>query len=314
MKNILLFLLLFTVQLSSQNLIKVDGIVRSYKSDFTIEELSKKIDYDFKTDLEKIRAAFYWLALNITYDISISNAKIIKSPELFIYFNDDDLKRRISYKNDEIVNETLRSKKAVCNGIALSFQKICNLLKIENELIKGYTQTNFNNINNTPKTKNHIWNAVNIKNRWVFVDVTFSIDNSNNYSKPRRSYFDISKNTLQLSHYPSEQKWRDIIGQNSLKKFCNQPIFSAIFFKEKVELLSPKKGEIYSKTRTLLFEFKNLKPYTEVKYGFENIIKKAKIEFKNDIANLELKVPNRNLKLTIYFNGKSALEYKRLKN
>ena len=55
MKKITLLLFIFSFNLFSQDLKKVDKIIYSYHSITSAEQLAKRIDYDFKTDLEKLK-------------------------------------------------------------------------------------------------------------------------------------------------------------------------------------------------------------------------------------------------------------------
>ena len=62
MKKYTLLLLLFPFIISAQDFTMVDNVVKSaYKNVTSIENLAKRIDYDFKTDVEKTRAVFTWL-------------------------------------------------------------------------------------------------------------------------------------------------------------------------------------------------------------------------------------------------------------
>ncbi|SDR72665.1 Transglutaminase-like superfamily protein [Polaribacter sp. KT25b] len=310
MNKIFFILLICSFSIQSQNLKKVDLIISKYQSISSVEQLAEKINYDFKTDKEKVRAIFSWITLNIKYDQISTQTNLIKAPEIIMYFNEDDLERRTQLAKDEIVYKTIKSKRAVCNGIALTFQKLCNLLSIENELIKGFARTLTNEINYIPKSKNHVWNAVKINKNWIFIDATFGLATHN--SKPDYFYFDIKKEELNLTHYPSKFKWVKYFNQKSLKSFCYQPLFMSAYFNNEIKLMEPQIGEIKTRNRKILFKFKNIDSTTEVLYKFEdyNEIKKPQIIYKNSIAHFMIDNPKRNTNLYIYFNGISALAYK----
>ena len=200
MKKICFLLLFIYSSIQSQDLKKVDHIIHSYHSIKSAEDLTKRIDYDFPSKIEKVRAIFSWIALNIEYDNTLNVSNFVEPPEVYIYFNEDDLKRRLEFANNEFVSKTIKSKRAVCKGIAFTFQKICNLLQIENDLIKGYMKETKDDINYLAKTKNHVWNAVKIDTKWFFFDVTAAIDNRGKHPKPNYLYFDISARKLNLTH------------------------------------------------------------------------------------------------------------------
>lgn len=309
MKKITLLLFIISLNLFSQDLKKVDKIIYSYHSITSAEQLAKRIDYDFKTDIEKIRAVYTWLTLNIKYDFSKSG--LLTAPQLFFSSSEIDLKYRLKWAENNLVSKTISSKKSVCYGIAITFKKVCDLLKIQNELIKGYSRTLTNEISFIVKNKNHIWNAVKINQEWLFFDATYGLE-GNNDSKPDYFYFNIKKEELNLTHYPSKLKWIEYFNQNSLKYFCYQPIYFGEYFKHKIELLQPKLGEIKMNTHKIILEFKNINSTTDVSYRFEEFKyrQKPQITYNNSMAKIAIETPKKNTNLYIYFNGKSALAYR----
>lgn len=309
MKKLTLLFLLLSLNLFSQDFKKVDKIIYSYHSINSAEQLAKRIDYDFKTDIEKIRALYTWLTLNLKYDYSKSD--LLTAPQLLVYSGEKDLKHRLKWIENNLVSKTIKSKKALCYGVAITFKKVCDLLNIKNELIKGYARTLTNEINFVAKNKNHIWNAVRINQDWLFIDATFGLSENNN-SKPDYFYFNIKKEKLNLTHYPSKLKWVEYFNQNSLKSFCYQPIYFGAYLKDKVELLQPRKGEIKMNTPKITLNFKNIDSTTEVSYRFEEFDyrKIPQIKYENSNANIIIDNPKKDTNLYIYFNGKSALAYK----
>ena len=71
-KFALIFLLLNSIFINftfSQKISEVDKIVAKYPKSFdSTEELAQKIDKDFKSDYDKARAIYSWIAFNIKYD------------------------------------------------------------------------------------------------------------------------------------------------------------------------------------------------------------------------------------------------------
>lgn len=176
--KILIFLFLFTtLTISSQDLSKVDKVIKSYPYLSSIEELAKKIDFSFNTDLEKAKAAYTWLTLNIVY--YKEETSLLKAPESIFYTSKEDLEYRMKWlrrtSDNKVISETFKNRKGVCEGYALIFSKICDLLSIENELIKGYVKILPKQIGSLAKNKNHIWNTVKINGNWVLLDVTFGV-------------------------------------------------------------------------------------------------------------------------------------------
>lgn len=312
MKQLLFFLILFTTSLHSQDFSKVDVIVQSYHSIKSIDELSNRINYDFKTDYEKVRAVYNYINLNISYDYSKLNSELVKGPEQYFYYNEKDFQRRKNLKDDKIISETFSTKKALCYGFALVFKKTCDLLNIENEIIKGYVRLKPNEINKVITKKNHAWNAAKINNKWMLFDITFGnglIEENVWKQKPDYFYFNIDKDLLKITHYPSSPFWISFFGQKKLNIFCNQPIYENAYFKSNSKLISPKLGELNINNNKLTFEFKNLDPSIKISYKVDNTLKKPKKTHYKDTTYLVLTIPNKSSKLTLYFNNNSALTY-----
>ena len=308
------FISIFSLSAQTNTLNGVDKIIYSYSNINSIEELTRRIDYDFKTDIEKTRAAFTWIALNISYENK--NPNLIEANKVYWVFSDDDLKRKIKKENDKVARNTFRNKTAVCKGYAFLFHKICTQLKIKNKLVKGYVKINAEEIGHVPVNKNHVWNAVQINNEWLFLDATWGSGISENgvwKQKLDTSYFNVSKKTLRLTHYPSEQYWIEYLGQKPLKDFCFQPIQTTVFTNSNATLVLPNQGIIKTiKNKNINLKIQNLKPNTQVlyKYGNSNKVKSARQSFSKLITSINLKGTNRNNYLHIYFNNSLALSYK----
>jgi hypothetical protein len=114
--KILIFLFLFTtLTISAQNLSKVDKLIKSYPYVSSIEELAKKIDFGFNTDLEKAKAAYTWLTLNIVY--FKEETSLLKAPEYIFYTSKEDLEYRMKWirktNNNKVISETFKNRKGI---------------------------------------------------------------------------------------------------------------------------------------------------------------------------------------------------------
>lgn len=317
MQKVLFFLLLllFFNNISfSQDLTKVDKIMYSYNGITSIKELSERIDYDFKTDIEKVRAIYTWIALNIEYDYFPS--KLLKSPELFVFNNDGDLKRIKQRKIRQAAQKTFKTKKGVCIGFAYLFHNICNLINIKSELIYGYTRTSADRIGIIPEEKNHVWNAVKINNEWLLMDVTFGSGYLYKNVWQRQlnlEYFNVKKSKLKTTHFPSDIKWHTFLNQKPLKEFCYAPLYKKGFQKNKLEVLAPKSGKIVtSNNNRIHIKLKKTDKIKDVKYLFSSNYKihSAQIINKEAFSSIYLKPPKKNTTLHIYVNNELSLEYK----
>ncbi len=320
MKGIFLgiFLIIYTSVFSQKNnsdhnLQRVDKIIRSYRSVSSIEDLYRRIDYDFNTKLEKVRAIYTWIALNLTYN----DSNVIPSPELLAYYNDDALRRLQEYKNEQILEKAFKNRRAVCAGYSLLFKKMCDLMKIENELIRGYTKTSPHKIGVIPRKKNHVWNAVKIDGEWLLMDVTFG--SGYDYrgvwqNELNTEYFNCSKEKMRVTHFPSEKIWREHLGQNRLEEFCYQPLYMDSFVKSDLTIVSPVSGEIKLKKedRRVSLKLRGIKKGSTVlcMYSNDGIIRKPRISKEDEGISFSFKKPFESTFLNLYIDNTLAVQYK----
>ncbi|WP_299103647.1 transglutaminase domain-containing protein [uncultured Tenacibaculum sp.] len=320
MKKILLILFFcLSNQLSfSQDFKKVDQIIKYYPEIQTIEQLAQKINYDFKnSNLEKVRAIYTWIGLNIKYDYMLFNSSLLRHPEFIAYNDEHDLdwiKRR---KIKEVAQSTFEARKGLCTGYAYLFQRICNLMDIPNELIYGYTRTSFRDIGYIPKTKNHVWNSVKIDNRWLLMDLTFGSGYMYKdvwQKKFNQDYFDASKDFIKLTHFATDSKWNTYLDQKNLQEFCLDPFFKNAYLKSNIEIIKPTVGEIViNKKEKIRLSIKKLPNVDNIRYSYlhDDKIYDARIDNKQEqTTDIYFKNPKRDTSLHIYINNELALEYK----
>lgn len=317
MKKYIVFVFLisfFSMSSQTKQLAKVDKIIYSYSNITSVEELAKRIDYDFKTDIEKARALFTWISLNIKYEQK--NPFVLKVPKTYIVTGEYGLKRKQKAEYENTLRDTFNKRMGVCKGYALLFHKVCTLLNIKNELIYGYARSALNKIGHVPTNKNHVWNAVKINNEWVFIDTTWAsgyIQDGVWKHKMNTFYFNINKENLRLTHYPSETFWLNYLNQKPLKDFCYQPIITKTFIDSKAELVLPNKGIIKTqKNKSFKLNLKNLKSNTKILYKLGNSgkVKSPFYKVKNLVTSIKIDGTNKNNSLHIYFNSNLALSYK----
>ncbi|KAB1155243.1 hypothetical protein F7018_12250 [Tenacibaculum aiptasiae] len=309
-----LFIFFYSLNFFSQDLEMVDKVMLSYQEPKSIEDLAERINYDFKTDIEKVRAIFKWMCLNIEYNTP-SN-KTLKSPELIYYFSEDDLKRTHVRMQEEVIYNVFNKRKAVCLGYTQLFSRLCNLMHIENELIYGYTKRSVNKIGYIPNRKNHAWNAVKINNKWLLIDVTYGAGYLYKgvwQKQTNLDYFDAKKEKLRITHFPTSKKWQKYLKQKPLKEFCYEPFYQNAYLKYRIKIIKPNIGEItINKEDNILLKIKKIKNIDNIKYLFshENKLRTARIKNDDFSTNIFFKNPKKDTSLHIYIKNELALEYK----
>ena len=315
MKQLFILLLFINFCCYAQDFSKVDEIVTSYPRFSKVENLAAKIKQDFSSETNKARAAFFWLANNIRY-----NLKEFYNPKQrhysFRYSTEEEKERKLQAIKDKLISDTFRNKTGVCEEYAQSFKKICDLLEIEAEVIKGYVRNDVNEIGKIPNTTNHAWNAVKINGKWVILDATWAAGyeyNARWIQKFNDYYFNIPKNKIFKTHYPEDKLWVLRFGRVEINDFFNQPIFSDDFLKSKAELIFPINGIItINKSKSIILKFKNLDTTQLIFYTLKGLKMAQKPEFKteNNVTTLFLKNPMRNSELVLYMNNNDAILFK----
>ncbi|HLP92641.1 MAG TPA: transglutaminase domain-containing protein [Saprospiraceae bacterium] len=168
----------------------------------TPEALARDLCKDLKTDREKARAIYSWIAQSIDYQ---------KVPEV-------EARTRQEYC-DRRVKQVFRSGRGVCMDYSLLYQRMAQAVGLDCAFIEGHAKT-FNG-----NWESHAWNAVKLGDKWELLDATWGAGYRNDQGKFIREFqpghFFVEPRIFLLTHYPEETKWQLI----------DQPISAADFKK-----------------------------------------------------------------------------------
>jgi len=152
------------------------------------KDISDYINSIFKTDTDKVRAIFIWVASNIQYDIA--NMFAINFYE----------------SREEKIAKPLKTRKGICENYAVLFNDICSKSGIKSYVIEGYTKQNgFTNY--IP----HAWCAARVDTTWFMFDPTWGsgyVNNGKFYKKINNDYFNVDPIKLIKSHMPFDYLWQ----------------------------------------------------------------------------------------------------------
>lgn len=181
----------------------------------TTSGIADYINSNFKTDLEKIRAVFYWTASNISYDV----------PNMY-QLNTDSPQMKIE--------NALKSRTGVCIHYAEIFNDIANKVGIKTYIIGGYTKQN-----GQLATIAHAWNASQINGKWFLFDATWGagfVEKNLFTKKLNNTYFKVEPAKMIASHMPFDYMWQ----------FLNSPVTNQEFMSGKMDTAKPKTNFNYA--------------------------------------------------------------------
>jgi len=301
--------------LKSQDYNYVDKKVLNYPKTFSnVEILSKKINKDFSDSVNRVRAIYTWLAVNIQYD----KDKRRNMEYGYSYYGRgwramSKTKKEFEY---EIGTKALLAKKGVCGEYANLFKVLCELCSIECVGISGTAKTTKKEIGKHPIQIDHAWNAVKMKNDWKLIDVTWTSNfyeyDSTVISKPLFNlYFFSDPEKFFTKHFPKSNKWLFI--DKTPKEFAELPLFHNAYYFSGIEIVGPTKGIIrLTKDRIIKIVLRNSKDArVSFKFSFDKNSQTIKPELKKDLCIYETKLGNVIVNyLTIYVDYKPFCTYK----
>jgi transglutaminase/protease-like cytokinesis protein 3 len=202
----------------SQNKVKVDSLVRTINTTGIrdVDELADTLTSKLTDDSLKIRALFFWITEHIAYD-----CEGFQKGNPVQYKGDRD---QYEYAR---VKRTLTLKKGVCADYAYVLKLMCYTLKIECEVVEGFS------LNSAPmkymallhdETADHAWNAVKVHGKWYLLDLTWASGSTDaTVSKFHRQrnerYYLTDPQVFILDHHPANPRWQLLEKPLNMKEF-----------------------------------------------------------------------------------------------
>jgi hypothetical protein len=195
----LLFILPLSVVKAQEagNYDRIDEFVKTFPFQPTtagdIKTFSRELKRQFQKPADLVRAAFFWIATNITYDCD-------------------------GYRNKNglyLVEDVLRQRKGVCAGYAALLQLFCDELGIPCVTIEGFA-TGIGVLSLEPDSldTNHAWNAVSIDGQWKLIDATWASGSANEdctkvfKTGVNERYFFSDPQQFIVTHLPDSSCWQ----------------------------------------------------------------------------------------------------------
>jgi len=189
----------------------IDQRTRSLPTSATtnLDQLAAEIRRYARTDLEKARAAYVWIAENIRYDDRAYNAN------------------RFPDYTPEYV---FKHRTAVCEGYSVLFEALGKKLGLDVRKISGHVKGYGYREGERSSKSNHAWNVVNIDGRWKIMDSTWGSGHANNIGGRLVSqqkfddyWFDVNPFEAIFNHFPEIDSFQLISPRVSSREYDRLP-------------------------------------------------------------------------------------------
>lgn len=247
--------LCYATVVTSQDFEQVDATVSFYPSSFiTDQALAAKIKKDFTDPKEQLRAGYSWLINNVAYD----------PQEYYTYKFQyrilEERNEKMAESREGIISRTVKEGVAVCEGYALTLERLCELLGINAYVVRGDTKTQPSDIGR-PFDKNHMWLVAIIDKNPMLLDPTWGAGRYNGafIKSPSYSYFDTPPSQFLKSHYPEVFDDAYVFFDLSKEEFSKQPLL--ISEQLTIDAIRPQEGILKSKmlSKGIVFSLPGIK-------------------------------------------------------
>jgi transglutaminase/protease-like cytokinesis protein 3 len=269
-KTFILCALFFSVTfIQAQQIDKIDVIVAQYPHRLnTSEELAALINEDFKSDKDKARAIYAWIAMNVKFDL---DAHFDRTKKKRINYKDKiDKAQKERKQRLKIENKALSQNLALAEGYTTLYKRVCELCSLYVYTIKGTAKLRTFDIGKQPRVQNHAWNVVQIEKEWYFVDVMLGAGTVDYFNKTYQhlytdAYFFTPYEDFFLNHFPKDQGW--LLLDKTADDFAELPLFGGVYLKNDFEIIKPNAGVLDLKGRdSIAFEIQSASPLTDLSY------------------------------------------------
>jgi len=246
---------------ASINFKRADSIAQLYPgySLRDIRGLAEKLSQPLSTHVEKFRAIYRWVCLNIGNDYILFQRNKLKREKLKDH---PATLKKWNKKFSPVVFEPLVKKhRTLCTGYAYLIRELALYAGLSCEMVNGYGRSANSNIGGQG-IPNHSWNAVRLNNKWYLCDATWSSGVIDPYSKNfvkkyNDSYFLLTPSQFVRNHYPSDTSWMLLSKKPTLEEFLNRPLVYGSMFQYKIDSQIPERFNVTTeKGKSVSFQFK----------------------------------------------------------
>jgi len=240
----------------------VDSLARTLEYKDDLIKLTQDLTASYSQDISKVRSIFIWITNNIRYDYKFVNAgKEITPPGCEGKFN---CAAELAEWENNYIKKVLRKGKAICDGYARLFKKMCDIAGIESDIVPGYAKNKYYQVG-VPMSVSHAWNTVKIDSAYYYLDPTWAAgycteDEEKNlltgFVRSYQNYYWLTPpDKLVRDHFPQSGKWAFQTNYTK-EKFLDNAFFYTTDVLKNINVLSPTSGVIgVKKGDTIHFKF-----------------------------------------------------------
>lgn len=112
----------------------LDSVSRSKTYEGDLKLLVSELTKQCTSETEKARAVFIWVTDNIAYDYEAINKD--KRPKPF-ECNGKNCTDKYAKWEEKLLNDVLKTKRAICSGFATLFKKMCDYAGLRTDIVPG---------------------------------------------------------------------------------------------------------------------------------------------------------------------------------
>lgn len=276
-----LWLFIFAFQSNAQisdfdhiNFQKADSIALACKNEGldNLSKLAHLLTSDLSTDVERFRAIYKWVCMNIANDYSM----YLKNNRKRKKYANDSLK--LENWNEKfkktIFRKLIKDKKTICTGYAYLVQELANLVNLNCNIVHGYGKTSTTRIDEST-APNHSWNVIELNGKWYLCDPTWASGIPNSETNAFKfqyndGYFLTNPELFAINHFPLDSKWA-LLADNapSFETFLAAPIIYGNAYKNLIIHSAPvEMHHTIQKNETLVFRYLLQKSVTTDQISF----------------------------------------------
>ncbi len=255
----------------------VTSVNLSVNSSRDLDSLAQLIRTQYPDSLTRVKAAYVWVAKNITYN----------------HGEGDDRHTAIH------IDSVLKYKSTICAGYVNVFCLLCEKTGITAREIDGYGKTGTQSFAGEPFSVNHAWAAVWLNGQWNLTDVTwgsgYTLEGTKQYiSQTNDWYFFTDPETFILDHYPKQPAWQLLTDTVTWNTFTSYPTICLGARENEISRCQPAQSVIRTAAgRLVQFAFTSRKDLqgivlTSKQRGFQE---KGMLQKKNDTYYYTYKIP-----------------------